>query len=106
MGRTTATTSMITGRIREVTEIFLRFISITPFPSDFVAHEAARTDQQHDDQEHEGNDVLVDRGDEQDGEGLDHADEKTAEDRAGDVAEAADDTGRPAFSRSCWTWSG
>ena len=44
-----------------------------------MAHEAARTDQQHDDQEHEGNDVLVDRGDEQDGEGLDHADEKTAE---------------------------
>ena len=73
------------------------FHSITPFPSDFVAHEAARTDQQHDDQEHEGNDVLVDRGDEQDGEGLDHADEKTAEDRAGDVAEAADDTGRPAL---------
>ena len=62
-----------------------------------MAHEAARTDQQHDDQEHEGNDVLVDRGDDQNGEGLDHADEKAAEDRAGDVAEAADDTGCPAL---------
>src|SRR4051794_14603190 len=59
---------------------------------DLLAEQAARRDEQHQQEDQEGEGILVGRRDIGCDESLHDADEERADDRAGDAAKAADDT--------------